>query len=226
MNFRKVGMITIGQSPRVDILPEMKKVMGKQIEVLEAGALDGLTLEEVKKFYPRKGDYILCTRMSDGTEVTVARRWMVPRIQSCIEELSKKGAELLVFLCTGRFPEFSSPTLFIESQKIMDCCLSALQGKGVRVGMLLPLRNQIEQARKGYMGSKGRIVFQAASPYGPEDELFRAIEEFKKANLHLIVMHCMGYSISMKRRVMEGTGRPVLLARTLVARVLKELLSS
>lgn len=225
MSIRKVGMITIGQSPRVDIIPEMKRVLGQQIEVIEAGALDGLTWDEVKKFSPRRGDYILCTRMSDGREVTIARRWVIPRIQKCIKELSEKGAEVLLFLCTGRFPEFSSKKLFIESQKIMDQCLSALRGKNIRMGMLVPLTSQIEQVRKSYLEKGGRIFFQAASPYGPEDELARAIERFRNADLQLIVMHCMGYTLSMKKKMMEGTGRPVLLARTLVARVLRELIS-
>ncbi|MEM4721450.1 MAG: AroM family protein [Candidatus Methanomethylicaceae archaeon] len=225
MSLRKIGMITIGQSPRVDILPEMKRVLGPQIEVIEAGALDGLTMEEVKKFAPRRGDYILCTRMADGREVTVARRWVIPRIQRCIKDLSKKGAEVLLFLCTGRFPEFPSKKLFIESQRIVDQCLSALQGRYNRMGILVPLANQMEQVRKNYGEKEGKILFQAASPYGPEEELEKAIEKFRKANLQMIVMHCMGYTLSMKKKMMEGTGRPVLLARTLVARVLRELIS-
>jgi 3-methyladenine DNA glycosylase AlkD len=50
MTFKKIGMITIGQSPRVDIVPEMQEILGTDVEILEAGALDGLTLEEVKSW--------------------------------------------------------------------------------------------------------------------------------------------------------------------------------
>ena len=87
MILEKIGMITIGQSPRIDIIPEMREVLGRDVEILEAGALDGLALEEVKKFYPKGRDYILCTRMSDGTEVIVAKRFIVPRVQKCIDFL-------------------------------------------------------------------------------------------------------------------------------------------
>src|SRR4030066_250014 len=128
MILKKVGMITIGQSPRIDIIPEMREVLGTEVEIIEAGALDGLTLEEVKKFYPKGRDYILCTRMSDGTEVVVAKRFIVPRVQKCIDLLSQRGAEIIVFICTGLFPPFSSKKLFVEAQKILDHSILALHG--------------------------------------------------------------------------------------------------
>ena len=37
-------MLTIGQSPRDDILPGVKEILGKGVEIVEAGALDGKTM--------------------------------------------------------------------------------------------------------------------------------------------------------------------------------------
>ena len=37
-------------------------------------------------------------------------------------------------------------------------------------------------------------------------------------------MDCIGYTQNMKERVAKGTGKPVVLARTIVARVVGELL--
>jgi len=225
MNMKKVGMITIGQSPRVDVIPEMKGILGAEIEVLEAGALDGLSLEEVKGFYPKKGDYILCTRMADGTEVIIGKKFILPRMQQCISLLTAKGAETILLLCTGKFPEFSSKRLLIEPQKILDNFILALQGKGQRMGLMIPLQGQMEQAQKKYRRIKGEIIIQAASPYARRDELQLAARAYKKADPHVIVMHCMGYTQTMKDQVREMTGKPVILARSLVARTLKELLS-
>jgi protein AroM len=39
-------------------------------------------------------------------------------------------------------------------------------------------------------------------------------------------MHCMGYTLGMKQKVMEITGKPTVLARSLVARMLKELMGA
>ena len=221
---KKIGMITIGQSPRTDVVPEMKEILGPKVEVMEAGALDGLSLEEVRRFYPKIGDYILCTRMSDGTEVVVAKKHILPRVQRCIDLLTGKGAEVLLFLCTGRFPEFSSKRLFIEPQKIVDHLILALFREKERMGLLVPLRDQIEQAGKNYVRSKGEMIIRAASPYARKDEISLAARELKKADPEVIVMHCMGYTQEMKRKVQEITGKPTVLARSFVARTLRELL--
>ena len=222
---KRVGAITIGQSPRLDVVPEMKEILGREVEILEAGALDGLSLEEVKKFAPGKRDYILCTRMTDGTEVVVARRFIIPRVQRCVDLLTKGGADVILFLCTGKFPEFSCRRLFIEPQRIVDHFIMALDGPHGRTGLLVPLSDQIEQAGKVHSRLKGKMIVKAASPYVPGDELSRAAEELKKKDPHVIVMHCIGYTQAMKERVREITGKPTVLARSLVARTVKELLS-
>lgn len=222
---KKIGMITIGQSPRVDIVPEMREILGSEVEIIEAGALDGLTIDEVKRFSPKGRDYVLCTRMSDGTEVVVAKRFIIPRVQKCIDLLTRQGAEVIVLVCTGLFPPFSSKTLFIEAQKILDHFILALHGEKERMGLLIPLSDQMKQARKKYGRLKGKMIIKAASPYSVGDEISVAAEQLKKADPHVIVMHCMGYTQAMKKRVMEMTGKPTILARSLVARTLKELLS-
>jgi protein AroM len=222
---KRVGMITIGQSPRVDVVPGMQEILGPNFEILEAGALDGLSLEEVKKFSPKKGDYILCTRMADGTEVVIGKRFILPRMQECIDLLTERGAEVLLLLCTGKFPPFSSRRLLLEPQKILDHFLQALQGEKIRFGMLSPLKAQIPQTRKKYRRLKGTFFLYAASPYAPTDELGEAAEVLRKKDPHVVVMNCMGYTPAMKKRVMEITGKPTVLANSLVARALAELLS-
>ena len=48
----KVGAITIGQSPRADVVQELLPLMGEQVELIQAGALDGLTREDIQAFAP------------------------------------------------------------------------------------------------------------------------------------------------------------------------------
>ena len=225
MTNRKIGMITIGQSPREDIVPEIKGILGEGMDVLEAGALDGLSLDQVRGFQPRKGDYILCTRMTDGTEVVIGKSFILQRMQEQINKLTRKGAEVILLLCTGKFPDFSSRRLLIEPQKIVDHAMFAFEGKDRRIGLMVPLQAQIEQAVKKYKSLKGVLSVQAASPYAQEDEVTRAAKALRRSRPGLIVMHCMGYTQAMKDRVREITGVPVILARSLVGRTLKELLS-
>lgn len=73
---RTVGMITIGQSPRDDVVPEMEKILGPGIRVVQAGALDGLSRDEVATLAPREREHALVTRLADSTEVIVAATQM------------------------------------------------------------------------------------------------------------------------------------------------------
>lgn len=50
---QRVGMITVGQSPRDDIVPNMSQALGANIEVIEKGALDGLSTEEIQSLAPK-----------------------------------------------------------------------------------------------------------------------------------------------------------------------------
>jgi protein AroM len=72
---------------------------------------------------------------------------------------------------------------------------------------------------------KERVIIKVASPYASGDEVSIAAKALKRADPHVIVMHCMGYTQAMKKKVMEITGKPTILARSLVARTVKELIS-
>ena len=60
---KTIGFITVGQSPRVDVVPEMAVHFGENIEIIECGALDGLTYEQILEFKPEEGDLILASRI-------------------------------------------------------------------------------------------------------------------------------------------------------------------
>ena len=67
----KIGAITIGQSPRVDLMPDMEKIFMDSIEVIQMGGLDGLTKEEIETFTPQgPDDHVLVSRLRDGSSVT------------------------------------------------------------------------------------------------------------------------------------------------------------
>ncbi|MGQ9538937.1 MAG: AroM family protein [Candidatus Bathycorpusculaceae bacterium] len=41
----RIGLITIGQSPRTDVTSTIRKMLGIEMELIEKGALNGLTRE-------------------------------------------------------------------------------------------------------------------------------------------------------------------------------------
>ncbi|MCP4395783.1 MAG: AroM family protein [bacterium] len=222
----RIGAITIGQSPRTDVIPEIQQLIEFDIEFVEIGALDGLTLDEVETLAPKTGDYVLHTRMKDGSAVTIGKEAILPRMQACVDTLTQQGVEFIALLCTGKFPEFDSPVLLLEPQKITDTLITALAGTQHKIGIITPLAEQVEQAAAQLQGMRENIVAVHASPYTPafQDELARAASILREKNIRLSVLHCIGYTLEMKKQIKELTEKPVILARSLTAQILRELL--
>jgi len=220
---KKIGLITIGQSPRSDILPEMTRILGGGYEMVEAGALDGHTLEEIERREIGPDDTLLVSRMRDGTEVRFTEKFVVPLIQRRIAEL-EEDVDIILLLCSGRFPEFESEVLVVTPSEIVRGAVDAALRRG-RLGVVYPAREQIADAA-GEWGREGMEVYlDAASPYGSEEELAGLAGRLAERDLDLILLNCMGFTHGMKQLVREKTGKPVIQANALVARVLKELTS-
>jgi protein AroM len=206
-------------------MPGMKLALGSEIQVIEKGALDGLSLEEIRKLYPKAHMTPLVTRLSDGSQVVIGEEEIIPRVQAKIAELNAQGVELIVLLCTGHFPQFSSQCLLLEAQKVVDHCVEACVRKGDSIGLLVPLPEQMNQSRENLSHVTPHVIVASASPYASEDELLKAAEIMKQNDVKLVVMHCMGYRNDHRKKVREITGKPVILSNAIVARTAAELIA-
>lgn len=220
---RLLGLVTIGQSPRDDILPQMQPFLPTGLSTCQMGALDGLTRAEIAALAPGPGDYVLHTRLRDGSAATVGRRQVLPLLQSCLGRLDAGGANPIVLLCTGEFPELQSPALLIEPDRLLVNVVRGVRPR--RLGVLVPLPVQIEAAAGKWRSVGAEPVFEAASPYGDEAEMARAAEALRGWSPDLVVMDCMGYTQAHKRLVVRATGSLVFLASSVIASLVGELVS-
>jgi len=221
---KKIGMLTIGQSPRDDILPPLKEILGEGFEIVEAGALDHLTMEEVEGLEFRPDDYLLVSRMRDGTEVRIHKRLVLPLLQKRIHELEEEGVRITVIMCTGRFPQFESKGLIVTPQEMLKGVLKATLKKG-KLAVVYPAEEQKPSAEKEY-GREGITVYaDHLSPYEGEGGLEHLAERLSEADPDLILLNCFGFSSKVKEVVVDRTGKPAIQSNALVARVLKELAS-
>ena len=175
------------------------------VELVEHGALDQLSPAEIDDLAAEPGDVPLVTRLRDGTEVVLRADAVHERVREIVRSLDEDELDFLVLLCTGRFDDLCSRHFLLESQRVVDAGVAALSRPGKTVGTLLPAPGQTH-ADVG--------VTSHASPYAG-DRFEEAAAELSAADV--IVLHCMGYSLEHKRRVAAATGKPVLLAREMVA---------
>jgi protein AroM len=218
----KIGMLTIGQSPRDDIIPPLKEILGLDNEILEAGALDDVTRSEIEGLVFRPDDYLLVSRLRDGAEVKIHKRFILPHLQKRIHELEEKGATLIVIMCTGKFPPFQSQGLIVTPQEILRGVLEATLKNG-KLAVVYPAEEQTHKAESDFRRDGITIYADHLSPYEAEADVDQLAERLNEQEPSLIFLNCFGYSPQVKRIVAERTGKPVIHSNVVVARVLKEL---
>lgn len=222
---KKIGTVTIGQAPRTDVTPDLKAILDKDVEIIESGALDGLSKAEIAEFAPQTGDYVLVTRLVDGTSVQVAERFITPRIADKIKEHFSNGIQVVLLLCTGEFPDLGVDGLLISPQKILYGVAEAV-GRGRRIGVLTPSKEQIEQAERRWSAIGSEVKVIAASPYvNGLSSVEEAAAELTKWGTELTVLDCIGYTKTMQEIVSRITNKPTILGRGIAARAAAELLS-
>ena len=101
---RTVHFLTIGQSPRPDVVPEILEMLGDAaagIAPVEAGALDGLSREKVRAGAPRDGEMPLVSRLRTGEEVVIGEDFVEERMAALLTQISP--GDVAAILCTGPF---------------------------------------------------------------------------------------------------------------------------
>jgi len=221
---RRLGLVTIGQSPRDDVVPEIRRLLPPDVRIYEAGALDGLSPREIAAHPPSSPERTLVTRLRDGTEVVVDAEFIHGRLQAAIERLGKK-VDLIGLLCSGKFPDFQSPVPLLVPHRLLQGVLSALRLPGP-LGVLVPSAKQVGPAEEELRGWGIEAVACAASPYRGDvrSALGEQVTFLRKHGVAAALLHCFGYGEEPREFLRESLGVPVIAVRSLLARTLAEFL--
>lgn len=225
MSKKKIGVITIGQTPRPDVEQLVDEVLGDNYTAVIRGALDDLKIEDIPEF--RDDEYILMTGMRDAEgnkkSVRVTREFLTPLIQAHLHEIEDEVDVAMVW-CAGRFPEFESRIYMIRPCEVLEGVAKAILKRG-RLGVIYPSTAQLIWTDPEW-SQEGMYVY-GDSPrrgQGREKELELLGERLKEQNLDLILLNCTGFGYDMKKLLRKITGKPVIQANALALRVIKELL--
>lgn len=218
----RAAFVTIGQSPRTDMLPEILAHSARDFEAVESGALDDLDDAEIAALAPRAGGGTLVTRLRDGREIMVGKQAIEARIAAIVAELDDAGFDLVVLLCTGHFPRFGTRTPLVHAQYVVEHFALALAGNADRIGIILPDPDQLKEVQE--LGGRA-VKAVSASPYAPDHE--RALRDAgaELGDTDIILLHCMGFTEAMRAIVAEASGRPAFAPRRLIAHAIDLMLS-
>lgn len=215
---QKVGLITIGQSPRSDMTPEMQAILGSTTMFIEAGALDDLSKEEIARLAPEKNEITYVSRLRNGKSVKLSKKKILPHLQTKIHEIEQSVSSSII-VCTGSFPTISHTKPLLLPDQILKGVVKAALGKGI-MGLIIPLEEQKRHLLEKWGDTP--LVVAASTPY-EEANIENTARKLKEKGATMLVLDCMGYTEEHKRRVQTATGLPTILSRSIVARIAAEL---
>ena len=211
----RIAFVTIGQAPRVDVVPDIMGMLDGVADYQEFGALDGLTPAEIASQAEPGSERRLYTRLRDGRHVEADAGFVVDRLTVLLQRLDGLGFDLIVLLTTGVFRSFSLRTPLVHGQRAVDAWIDALVVGNCRIGVIYPLAKQAEIDGHGTLIQNARAV--AAT--GEAARLADAAAQLAEADL--ILMHSVGYSEENARCMAAATGKPVVTARRIIVGVMR-----
>ncbi len=227
----RLGLITIGQSPRNDILPEFIETLGFSPQIIQRGLLDGLTKERIASLSPdTAGEALLVSRLNDGSEVKLSEYKVFALIPEAIEALEKQEATIIALFCTGKFPLFRSKIPIVYPSEIMSSLIHAVfcasKDAPIRMGIVGPALEQKRMVIEKWGKGNNSVCFEALSPYtADESEMLRCAQKMAGHNCDVIILDCMGFTGKAKEVFAAITHRRIILPRSLLARIIAEISS-
>jgi hypothetical protein len=162
---RQVGIITTGQGPRQEYLRFYGNAfhrLGLSVRILEAGALDGLSRDEIAGLtagpeeagigcyvHARNDRGVPKGENWEREEVWISRDKSIPFVQRCIDRLENDGVEITILCCAEEYPAgaFRSRRPFILPYKFFFSKAKALAETldMPRIGVLIPGQRHYRQ---------------------------------------------------------------------------------
>jgi protein AroM len=219
-------------------VPEFLEALGFDAEIVQKGALDGLSREEIALLAPREGDFTLVTRLRDGTEVKLAEHSAAERLSVAARELEDANVDLIVLFCTGDFPELRAKVPILRPNLILERLVPALvppkNPKGPKgserkhsLCVVAPSPEQIPFLVKKWERTGFAVSAEAVSPYSATmAEIQRCADRVAKTKCDIVVLDCIGFTKATRAVFRAALDVPVVLPRTLAGRIAAEMLGT
>lgn len=200
-------------------------MLGDGFEVVERGALDGLQAPDVARLAPAKDDVALIVLLSEGTPLRVGKRAILGRLQDQITRLENEDVAATLLVCTGHFPDLEHGRPLLQPQAALNGVVKGLAA-GSRIATMPPPPDQAPMARQEWaaMGESDGVVV-VTDPYGrdPNRGVAEAATRAQESGAGDVFMDCFGFDLAMRDTAATNFAGPVVLARSMAARLLAEI---
>ncbi|CDN55768.1 AroM family protein [Neorhizobium galegae bv. officinalis bv. officinalis str. HAMBI 1141] len=216
----RVMFLSVGQTPRADLIGDMLTNLDVPIEALEIGALDGLSKAEIDDLKVRPGEQSIITRLADNTDIVVSKPRIAERMAKIAAAFHPNEFDLVVILSTGLFRDFESTCPTVNAQRAMESAVISLAAHGASVGLIQPLQQQIAE-----LDIPALAPYKICASYAADgDRKLLAGALVDLADAEIIVLNSVSFTEADRQMVAKASGKPVVLARRIVASAIRLLL--
>lgn len=221
-----IGFATIGQTPRADLVPYLVEQIGTPLHVLERGVMDGLDAAGLAALDRGAEGLHMVTKLRDGGSARIAYELAVPRMQAQVDALVADGADLVVILCGADWSRLRAPVPVVNPGKLFPNVIQALAAN-TRLGVVKPAAHQVAPTVEQYRNLGLDAAVTSAFPYddGADEAAREAGRALREAGAEMVWMTCVGMDESMRAALRAELDVPIVLARSLLARVIGELVA-
>src|SRR6056297_2409784 len=216
---KKIGAITIGQSPRTDVTKDLKEIL-VDFELLECGALDEYSYQEVLEKFQPIDDNLFVSRMRNGKEVLLSKEKIIKELNNCIKKLETRSCSTIIVFCTGEMTQLKSKARLLKPSILMHKLIPQI-ANGLKLAIVVPNEKQKAFIKKQWKYTNIDITMFALSPYEEENALIDLSQKINYQGFNLVYLDCIGYSIKMQQVIKKETNLPVILPRTILAEIAK-----
>jgi len=220
---RKIGFVTIGQSPREDILSEIAPRLSSTCQVIQAGALDDLSREVIDRLKPEEGHLPLITRLRNGQAVIVSREKIRPLLQARINRWEQEEVEIMALLCTEDFADLHSKKKLLLPFNLLKEEILKLSPSGLMV--FIPLKEQRKLAEAKWRSLEIELLIEILNPYQGVCNFSSLTNKLERRENFLLIFDCLGYSISLAQSLSEQLALPCLMPRLILVQEINRLVS-
>lgn len=195
---RWVLALVAGQTPRPELTNPLRTALaGVQVDVVEVGALDGTSEEQLRDIANDQQGPFLLAELSDGRSLRVSENALTPLLQvrlSTAVVYSKTPPMAAMLLCMASLPKLRAPPGMLLVRPF-ECTLSAVSALGLSKAVLLvpsEVQKPYSEARWLQRMPHLHIVAVPLSTTMPLEEMERIAREMAEPGRGVLIQDFVG----------------------------------
>jgi protein AroM len=203
---KRIGALTIGQSPRPDLIAPLQQLL-PSYEIIQAGALDGLASKDLP--VESKTDYPLVTRMLNGARIMVDEGFIEPKLQQALKRIEAQHVVATLLLCAGTFGSLHTDKPLFKPFTIGCSVLRALNIKSI--GLIAPVIEQEGPIQRRWKNEGWEPVVWTGD-LGVQDQKFhqRLRRQVRDNGLECILLDYFGHPLEHVVQLQRSIDIPVI----------------